>query len=333
MPFKCIEVATGKPFISVQIPTEDWKALRDLPSKKRGLVTACCGVPASPKTSGRGTQFFAHQKRGECTTAPETAEHLLLKQIAFEAALSEGWEADVEVSGRTEDGRDWRADVLASRKTTKVAIEVQWSRQTNEELRERQERYEAAGIRCLWLNRHPGAPISEKIPSANLVAVDDEFYACLPKYDYVEQGQRKDPHHYGWHQSMPVRDFLAAAFSGRLKWGFKEGMEATAFLQTHRTRCWKCKRRMTVLWKVGVSTGSLSAELDYDAFGEHPDLMYAVFPKQELAAAGIGTLKNRFSKTARGAYFSNGCIHCDALYGRWNAVFSGDEYRSPDWSA
>ena len=41
----------------------------------------CCEADAIPKTSRRGTAFFAHARKGDCTTAPESDEHRVkLKQ-------------------------------------------------------------------------------------------------------------------------------------------------------------------------------------------------------------------------------------------------------------
>src|SRR5262245_32280524 len=90
-------------------------------------------------------------KRGACATGPETKEHLELKRIVVEAARRRGWTADTEVTGITPAGEQWRADVLAQNDPRKVAIEIQWSGQSNDETWRRQGRYKRCHIRGLWL--------------------------------------------------------------------------------------------------------------------------------------------------------------------------------------
>lgn len=49
--------------------------------------------------------------------------------------------------------RIWRADVLAVQGGKRIAFEVQWSRQTYEATRLRQERYKASNVRGCWFFR------------------------------------------------------------------------------------------------------------------------------------------------------------------------------------
>ena len=74
--------------------------------------------------------------------------------------------------GNTPDGGLWTADVLAERGKHRIAFEVQWSPQNQEETAQRQERYRNSGVRGLWLMSRPsGLQISKEVPSL-LVQVD-----------------------------------------------------------------------------------------------------------------------------------------------------------------
>ena len=74
------------------------------------------------RVSKLGTQHFVHARRSDaCTSAPESAEHLLLKSIILVAVRNAGWDGDVEVCSQ-EGG--WRADVMASKDKLRVAFEV-----------------------------------------------------------------------------------------------------------------------------------------------------------------------------------------------------------------
>jgi len=120
------------------------------------------------KTSTRGVKFFAHKSRGPCQSAPETEAHLALKTLAARAARRAGWTCSTEASGSSPSGETWTADVPAHRGQTKVAIEIQWSGQTNEESLYRQERYRQSGVRCLWLFRRWGFPASKDFRAARI---------------------------------------------------------------------------------------------------------------------------------------------------------------------
>ncbi|MCK1506316.1 hypothetical protein IVB21_15655 [Bradyrhizobium sp. 18] len=118
------------------------------------------------KTSARGLNFFAHKSRGPCRSGPEAEEHLALKLLAVAAARRAGWDCSTEARGASPSGEAWTADVLAQKGRHKIAIEVQLSSQTNEEILRRQERYRQSGVRCLWLVRQPGFPVSKDLPAA-----------------------------------------------------------------------------------------------------------------------------------------------------------------------
>lgn len=128
---------------------EQWAKLK-ASYKGLNLHMPCCGVAAVPKTSTRGTYFFAHARRGDCTTDDESPEHLYCKALIAKASLEAGWTVTTERPGVSPDGEAWVADVFCEKGAAKLALEVQMSPQTDEETLRRQQRYKASGIRGAW---------------------------------------------------------------------------------------------------------------------------------------------------------------------------------------
>jgi len=92
-----------------------WAGLKASNASEKNLRMTCCDEHATIKTSKLGTQFFAHKRRGECTSAAETAEHLFVKACIAKAIRGTGWEVNTEQRGQAPDGSVWVADVMASR--------------------------------------------------------------------------------------------------------------------------------------------------------------------------------------------------------------------------
>ena len=133
------------------LTAEEWAGLR-LRAQADTVVMACCGAPGLAKTSRNGNPFFAHLGRrtasaAACRWAGEGAAHALCKLLAAAGARRAGWEVRTEAVAA--DG-SWRADVLCTRGAARVALEVQLARTAPGELRARQERYAAAGVRGAW---------------------------------------------------------------------------------------------------------------------------------------------------------------------------------------
>jgi hypothetical protein len=103
---------------------------------------------------------------------------------------------------------DWRADVLASNGKTRIAFEVQWSRQTLD----RQQRYARDDIRCCWLFRFPPnelvaayEPVSALAARKDLpvfALIGNENDGCLVQLTGV---------------CHPVRTFVRALLEGQVK--------------------------------------------------------------------------------------------------------------------
>jgi hypothetical protein len=162
------------------------------------VLMACCGRPGLAKTSRNGNPFFAHRSGpsgpagASCRWAAESAAHALCKLLVAAGARRAGWEVRTEAAAA--DG-SWRADVLCTRGAVRVALEVQLARAAPGELRARQERYAAAGVRGAWFlpparcpepsRELPSFPLEVRGGAAGIVA--DPLEALLPLDEYVER--------------------------------------------------------------------------------------------------------------------------------------------------
>ena len=134
--------------LSTELTAAAWDDLRRTYRQRNLQMT--CGQPAIPKTSVNGLRFFAHKPGADCglhLSGPETAEHLASKIALAVAAVKAGWTATIEAISAD---RTWIADVLIERRTTRVALEAQWSPQTETTFSERTQRYADAGVECVW---------------------------------------------------------------------------------------------------------------------------------------------------------------------------------------
>lgn len=220
-----------------------------------------------------------------------------LKQLAVEVAR---WDASTEVVGATPFGDAWKADVLATNGSTRVAIEIQWSLQADEETLRRQARYEASGVRGLWLLRQSAFPISLELPAARVEGCKDEGFSAFVKTGNGEQ-------------AVSVAEFLAAALSDRLRFGVKEGDDGRVSLQTGEMFCWSCGAETRIVTSVDVSIGPHLWQFAVRDLQDHQALLDEI--RTKIDAPSVHAIKRRFSKTQNSSYLSNGCTHCDAIIG------------------
>lgn len=114
-----------------------------------------CGHSVRAKVSHLGLRFFAHDPGAPtCGLAGESIEHRLLKLELVTAARDAGWHAALEVTAA--DG-GWRADVMATSPdgTLRMAWEVQLSSITEDEVRQRTDRYARDSVRVCWVVTQP----------------------------------------------------------------------------------------------------------------------------------------------------------------------------------
>nr|WP_269748208.1 competence protein CoiA family protein [Alteripontixanthobacter muriae] len=289
----------------------EWDALATENKFRRHLHMPCCNAAVSLKRSRRGTPFFAHVRRGECTTAPETEEHMLLKRLIVESARRDGWNAVPEVQGTSPIG-DWRADVLAIKDARKVAVEVQWSSQTATMTLERQERYRAGGVEGVWLIRQPGFPISRDLPAVVLGGKLPELTALLPADEEASARHRSEPEH--WLQVLPIDEFLNALFGGRFWFGPAIGTPASVHLLGGLHYCYRCGAEGTVVSYVNLVTEHDRCWFSLRELGK----VEAVWPEfNALLISAKEPIRFAYRTTKRGErYLCNECIHCGAFTGQ-----------------
>ena len=139
----------SQPVVASEVSDRVWEQLR-LVSRAalERLVFPVCGTGALLRTSPLGTRHFVHRPGTSCAAHPgEGQEHLAAKAVIVAAATAAGWDAVPE-----QPGSGWVADVLAARGRLRVALEVQWSRQSRERYAERQRAYDADGVRAVWFS-------------------------------------------------------------------------------------------------------------------------------------------------------------------------------------
>ena len=255
VPIRCIE--DGQDILAFDLAEAEWLRLRDRNRSCRHLRMPCCNSAVVLKVSPRGTRFFAHQARDGCVWSSETEAHRQVKRLVIEAARLMGWDGLPEVSGESPDCEGWRADVLLSKGERRVAVEVQWSMIAEAEMLMRQQRYETAGIRCLWLlqrsrrwhwmkvyGEDEHGPFGRELPCVRLCgSVRDGFFVSVPVFPYVASGwcgMSRTP----LETVLPVGEFIQLALLGRFRHQPPLNLKGwRAEVCVFRERCWRCHGR------------------------------------------------------------------------------------------
>lgn len=327
MPLRCINTQ-GEDVFSFQFDENGWNALKVANKSLHHLRMQCCPTNVVLKTSKLGTRFFAHSKLGECTSAPESAEHLLAKLHIIEAVEGTDWIATPEQRGKSPDEEEWIADVLVEKDNKKIAFEVQWSPQTLDETIRRQKKYKESNVKGLWLLKQIQLPISKSVPAfrlrLNKEANNFEVLVPSPQYnsEYIRQ-KEKDSSYY-WQQIVPLKKFISGAISGKLRFAPTIGIKLPVDIYTAPSKCWKCKKETNIILSINfIPSKRLKGHADFStsiyAFDSVTGLsaISELLPSEKLIQYKIGAVKPRYSKTVGDKYLSNGCFHCDALQGQF----------------
>lgn len=273
--------------------------------KPLNLRMPCCQVPAVPKTSTLGNFFFAHARRGGCTTAPESAEHLYCKAIIARAAQDAGWTVTTERPGASPVGEEWVADVFCERGSAKIAIEVQMSPQQDGETIRRQLRYKASGVRGAWFYssfvRRGEVFTNRTTPAFVLSPVE---VGQIPRVTSFE---------------VPLPEFVVGMLSKRLEWTVPDDSN-TLHVEYLNDTCWACKKPVKQAYgyfedpedadgdwhERALTIASLSSDLQG---------VQAVVDNSELIAAGLNLIAKQSvsqGKVTKAPFYCNLCLHCRA---------------------
>lgn len=310
MPLRAI--VDGETITAPFLSDEDWQSLRNrVRQEKLDVILPCCNQLGYLRTSSRGLAHFVHRtKSDDCTSQPETWQHLKAKTEIAHACHEAGWEAITEASG---DG--WRADILATRDNAKVAFEVQWSSQTLEETELRQKRYAEAGVRCCWLFKSPPNGIQSRgdLPLFKVEITDEVNNVIFNPHEYDRRGYSDDDN-----QTFELRVFIQLLLKGNFKFSpnlvARRQQEVTIwFIQIN---CWRCKKPHDIYYTSSLFSGC-GEDVDDDLFFHSKVISEAIKFTQSQPGQHIqmGYIKKRYSNTVGERYMSFGCPHCDAICG------------------
>lgn len=275
----------------------------------------CCGRAAIPKTSTRGNFFFAHAVRGDCSSAPESQDHLFLKSLIAKAAKSAGWTVVTEWAGTAPNGERWVADVFCQKGSAKVAIEIQLSYQTVEELNRRTSIYRASGVRVAWV-------VSGEKFQSGYIAPSKEV--PLFRLTQCSSGEEPSISEFG----VSLSNFTIGALNRRLQWDEVPWDYEIHFL---KDECWHCGRQVKQVYGYTIDVyGDMAKTVPNTS--TVLESMSRFILNDELISLGLNPIK-RFDtfkgKTIRFP-FCNACMHCGAPQNNYHLLSKLEQNQSVD---
>lgn len=291
---------------SIQAFEYDESRWADLKGSYRalGLRMPCCESAAVPKTSPLGNFFFAHSRKGDCATAPESAEHLYCKSLIAQAAQKAGWAVTTERAGASPVGEAWIADVFCEKGSAKVAFEVQMSPQAVDETVRRQRRYKDSGVRGAWFY------------GFKTRAKTEEFDRTTPVFKLSEVKVGELPLVERFTTDLPA--FVDAMLGKRLTWTVPE-YDQPLQVEYLQDTCWACQKPVKQVYGYLKRLEDANGEWHERAFtvaslSKALESVLTVITNDELAAQGLNSIE-RYD-VVRGKPtnwpYSNACSHCRA---------------------
>ncbi len=176
----------------------------------RGVAYRCsqCGQGATLKRGSRVTAHFAHRAASACLWAHgETAEHREAKAAFARAFAARGLDVALEAEVLS-GGGDRRADVLVRdpRTGARVAIEIQHSAISPEQIEARTRAYAAAGVKVIWIPTL-GQTAPRPLARARLHAVDRYAVPAWQRFAAAYHGTL-----WFWHAGAVWRGWLDQAW-------------------------------------------------------------------------------------------------------------------------
>jgi hypothetical protein len=185
---------------------------RALQSQKPQVAMLCCQTRGYMRIREEYQEFVHFRRIHDCLGRPDSPVHDFLKKTVRDAARTASWDADFEVPDPRPD-RKWIADVLATKGNAQVAIEIQISPITREELTLRQHIYAECGIRSCWLLKHKAVwefvgPPDKDVPVFDLT-VDKSVAEFEASRYFVSISPR---------YKMPIVEATTALLNGEFRW-------------------------------------------------------------------------------------------------------------------
>lgn len=318
MPLRAI--LNGNRIHSFEYTQSEWDNLKQT-YKDASLHMPCCDTRAIPKTSHRGAQFFSHMVRGDCTSEAESPEHLYVKAIIAQAAITAGWEVMCEKPGNTPAGEEWIADVFCWKGDVRIALEVQLSYQSVETLRVRQQRYRNADVRGAWfLSSQTHKPDyitpNEQVPCFRLSDVVLGELVMIPAFN------------------VELKEFIIGILAKKLTWD-EPSLPKTACIEVDEScdilvypdTCQRCNKPVKQIygWAVDVHGDQAKTVPNASTVLEH---ILTMTSNTALRNARVNTIVRDTGqiKYAKFAY-ANACIHCGVVQNNYYLLKRLREYQ------
>jgi len=312
VPLRAIHGDTA--ILAFDYDADGWTKLKAA-SRDMAVSMPCCGRAAVPKTSKRGNFFFAHTVRGDCSSAPESQEHIFLKSVIAKAAKRAGWTVMTEWRGTASNGEKWVADVFCQKGSAKVAIEVQLSYQTVEELNRRTSNYRASGVRVAWV-------VSGQKFESDYIAPSKEIpFFHLTRYSSDEEPLISE-------FNVPLSNFTAGALNKRLTWVEVPWKYGIHFLEDE---CWHCERQVKQVYgyTIGVYSDMPKTVPNASVVLESVSRFIS---NEELISLRLNPIKrfDTFKGKVTKFPFCNACVHCGAPQNNYHLLSKLERNRTVD---
>lgn len=259
------------------------------------LHLPCCNASAVPKTSKLGNFFFAHKNRNECSTEPESAEHIYLKSIIAKAAANSGWSVVTEFAGESKDGEKWIADVYCEKGKARIALEVQLSYITYEALKTRTEKYNNSNVRVAWfLSKKFSRNYAQSSKAMPIFKLNEFIPGVIPLIEEFE---------------LSVSEFVDALLSKKISWKEVPSEYQILYIED---KCWSCKNNVKQVYGFSIDVYGESAQTVPNASTVLLEIS-DIITNEELKALGLNYISHfeKLKGNAPGFPYCNVCIYCN----------------------